>query len=43
MIKVTEDELEKLKIELAKIFVTKEDYETPRKIFVSGDATEKFV
>lgn len=34
---MTAEDIEKLKKEL----VTKEEYETPRKIFVSGDATEK--
>lgn len=36
---MTAEDIEKLKKELAKIFVTKEEFETPRKIFVSGDAS----
>lgn len=35
---MTDEILDSLKKELAKIFVTKEEFETPRKIFISGDA-----
>ena len=34
---MTDEILDSLKKELAKTFVTKEEFEMPRKIFISGD------